>query len=222
MLTQMIMVRALERATPELDRVKATGVVKGMEAAIQKALHAELGSDALREKKLSNYGGVPEIAGNKSGVIDIVYPGKKLYRAIELKVVRLPRIKNGAANALYDLGQMTVDYARTQRASKLEGGELVALLHGPITEALPEGELARAFHHHMFIDYETSRRFGELRPDHLENLEDQKRVQRVRQIKAAKHLGWDRPFVRKNAHATVAKVGNYALISIPIVPIGRR
>lgn len=222
MLTYDSLSHALESAVHELNEFRSKGVAKGMGDVIQRALHEELGPESLREAKLSLYGGVPAIASSKDGWIDLVYPGDKLMRAVELKVVRMPRAKTGVRSALYDLGQMTLDYARIQRAKKLEGGNLVALLYGPIVEALSEKELARAFHNQMFIDYETSRRFADLRVDEIAELDEPGRKQRQAQIRVIRRLAWNRPFLAKESDAIVAKFAGYALISIPIVPIGRR
>ena len=224
---------ALATATPALDEIVDRGESRGMERAIQLGLLAELqrkhGEAAQEEKQLKDYGGTSLIHDVENPRIDIVYPGKtivrgkKLDRVVELKVVQLPRLKRGSPmQSLYDWGQMTADYARTQRAKGLEGGELVALLYGPGIEALAESDIERAFHNHLFVDYETARRFGELAPDRLDCESKEMREQRKMQKRAGKALGWDRPYLASKANAKVAKLGRYAVISIPIPGPSRR
>ncbi|USJ00819.1 hypothetical protein MUG10_00715 [Xanthomonas prunicola] len=111
---------------------------------------------------------------------------------------------------------MTADYARTQRAKGLGGGELVALLYGPGIEGLPASHVARTFHNHMFVDYETSRRYGELMREEIVGEIEEMQIQRRRQKKAGRALGWDRPYLAEQSKATAVKEGKYALISLPI------
>ncbi|MBB5879664.1 hypothetical protein GGR74_000812 [Xanthomonas arboricola] len=233
MLTTEDLKNALATAIPALDEIVGRGAALGLEREIQLSLLAELqkthGEAAQKEKWLKDYGGTSVIHDVSNPRIDIVYPGKtlvrgkKLARVVELKVLRLPRLKRGSPmQALYDWGQMTADYARTQRAKDLEGGELVALLYGPGIEALAESDIERAFHNHLFLDYETARRFGELDPDYMASESKEKQEQRKLQKKAGKELGWDRPYLAREANAKVVKVGRYAVISIPIPSSSQR
>jgi hypothetical protein len=58
---------------------------------------------------------------------------------IELKVLAFPRVGATPSNALYDVGQLASDYWRLQNAKKLQSGELLLLLHGPLVPALASG-----------------------------------------------------------------------------------
>ncbi|MEA9705251.1 hypothetical protein [Xanthomonas campestris] len=216
MTSKKTLLKALENATPALDRVRATGKVQGLERAIQDGLFETFGPDALQEQSLAKFGGIPAFPGPKNGRIDIVYPGEKLHRGVELKAVKLPRDKSAPSNALYDIGQLTVDYARISLAEKLEGGELVVLVYGPFVEALEEDALLRELHNHFFLDYETSRRFGQLHPDYLKEEPSDHLEQRIHQITVIKALGWNVPYTRGANRATLAKLGSYALVSFPI------
>lgn len=216
MLTHDLLSKAIKTATPGLDEVRSKDLAKGLEKEIQlgilKELKKKFGDEAMKEKWLHDYRGETVLFDTVKSRIDIVYPGKTASRVVEIKVVRLPRLKVGQ---LYDWGQMTADYAHTRMAKGLEGGELVALLYGPIVEALEEPDLARAFHNHMFIDYESSMRGGDLDPERAgEGAEAYQKMRKI-QKKAGKQLGWDRPY-RRGDKATVAKVGRYAIVSIPI------
>ncbi|MEB2122848.1 hypothetical protein VDS34_06040 [Xanthomonas campestris pv. campestris] len=221
MLTSNDLKSALAFAIPKLDEIVSTGAAFGMERVIQLSLLAELekqhGKQALIEQKLKKYQGKSVIWDVEDPRIDIVYPSPRGPRVVELKVVRLPRLKRGSPKqALYDWGQMTADYARTVRTKALFGGELVALLYGPGIEALPAAHIARAFHNHMFLDYETARLYGELKPQEISGEIEEKQEQRRLQKKAGKALGWDRPYLAKRSNATAVKDGKYALISLPI------
>lgn len=200
--------RALQRCA---DRLEGRDGSQGTEHIVRDAISAEV-RGAEKERLLSEYGGVaPD--GAQRARIDIVAGS----HGIELKAVRMPRSTNGSPNgSLYDLGQIANDYLKLASAKKLESGELLIFLYGPLVEDIGRASLYREFHNRMFVDYSTSRLYGELRAQAIEDCEVAwKRPMRKLQLKAIREMGFDKPCGDSKRGLTVQH-GSFALLSIPL------
>lgn len=199
---------ALKKCAPELEiHVGA----KGLEGIIHKALLAQLDDPSKRkEVRLSSVGG--RLARSEGdGRVDIVCAE----HGIELKAVRLPRLKVSTFYSLYDLGQLSSDYWRLRGATGLRSGELIVLLYGPLVADLPnEAAVYREFHNRMYIDFATSRMFGELSPAWLAKEPIQTQLLRKRQTQAIKQIGFHKPC--ETAARRTVREGNFALVSIDV------
>lgn len=155
--------RALKQALKSDHRTIAKmahdGQLQGLEKRCADAFCAALPTGASqREVDLRDVGGRQLIAGKTRGILDcLITAGPS---GIEFKTMRLPRAKGvGQAGALYDIGQLTADYARLADAKKLQGGWVVAFLYGPqVNAAASDGELYRMVHNQLFVDAEIARR----------------------------------------------------------------
>jgi len=180
---------------------------QGAERIVQESLATLLGNESELEVPLQQIG-ARQISDSDSGRLDLLYNN----HGIELKVIQMPRIKNTASNALYDIGQISGDYWRLQNADNLASGELVILLTGILVQAYDRPvELLREFHNRMFVDFNTSMLYGEL-------FEESVRVSRSRQISAIYQMGFDKPYSNALGKKLVLhdKHDNLALLSIPV------
>lgn len=199
---------ALKKCASELEMHVGA---KGLEGIIHKALLAQLADPTKRkEVRLSSVGG--QLARSEGdGRVDIVCAE----HGIELKAVRLPRHKMSTFYSLYDLGQLASDYWRLRGATGLRSGELVVLLYGPLVADLPnEAAVYREFHNRMYVDFATSRQFGELSPAWLAEETDQMQLLRKRQTDAIRQIGFHKPCGAPQ-YKTVRE-GNFALVSIDV------
>ena len=191
--------QALAECVANLDSSKSP---RGMEGLIQLSISKALPGSRM-EVPLSEIGAV-SVNGNASGRIDIVHET----HGIELKVVRMPRIGSSGSNALYDVGQLTADYWRLWKAKGLTSGELLILVYGPlIPELKTVAPICRELHNRLYVDFQTSKQFFELR-------EQCREEGRIRQISAAKEMGVNRPCRKPIWKAHV--IGKFALVSVPV------
>lgn len=195
---------ALDNCLKELDQV---GGARGMERVIQRSILNEL-PVARQEVPLHDVGAI-RFDGEDTGRMDIVVGRNPGQHGVEIKVVRLPRLRAVPANALYDVGQLTADYWRISNATELRSGELLILLYGPMVLDLKSGAaICRELHNRLYVDFQTSLQFAELR-------EQGGLDGRVRQMAVAEVMGIDRPCERSTWTSYVK--GNYALVSVPVV-----
>lgn len=193
--------KALSKAKIELHKLKSPN---GFEAVIQKHLTAAIGNLAKREVPLLKIG-ASQVWGDKKGRLDILYNDY----GIEIKVVRIPRMGAVPSNALYDIGQISSDYWRIQNAHQLKGGELCILLYGCLVSELRKpAAILREFHNRMFVDFNTSLQYGELK-------NQSKSEQRRKQIVAIKEIGFHAPYIEKAGKKIVVD-DEFAIIIIPI------
>lgn len=202
---------AIKNAGKEIERILRSGSLRGVEEIIRDKFF-----DALQVPEERKQKEVPlelvnsaQLWGGSHGRIDIIVER----HGIELKVVRLPRQKSGASQSLYDLGQLSSDYARLDRAKKLKSGELLILLYGPLVKDISGNvTLIREFHNRLFVDFCTSLKFGELKKPY-----DKK--WRKEQIKYIKKMHLDQPFNSKSTSMKIYRTesdSSLALVSIPI------
>lgn len=195
---------ALDNCLEGLDQVDGA---RGMEQVIQRSILNQL-PVARQEVPLHEVGAI-RFDGENTGWMDIVAGEAPGQHGIELKVVRLPRLRAVPSNALYDVGQLTADYWRISNATELHSGELLILLYGPMVPDLQSGAaICRELHNRLYVDFQTSLQFAELR-------EQRGLDGRVRQMAVAEVMGVDRPCERSTWTSYVN--GNYALVSIPVV-----
>jgi hypothetical protein len=207
-LKRSVYVEALQQCAGKL---RGRDGAQGTEHIVRDAVAAQL-RGAQVERPLSLYGGVaPD--GALRARIDIVAET----HGIELKAVRMPRSANNSPNSsLYDLGQLANDYLKLESAKKLESGELLILLYGTLVEGIGQAGLYREFHNRMFVDYATSRQFGELRKVAIsECAEDWKQKMRKAQLKAIRKMELDKP-CSDARRCWVYQHGEFALVSIPV------
>lgn len=207
-----IYLAALRGAGEELAALFATSRPGGAETIIGDALFGLLPVGDADKRQ-----GVPlesvdssQLGGGEGGRIDIVAAG----HGIEFKTVRLPRLEASVAQALYDLGPLSLDYARLENAGKLTSGELLILLHGPLAADLAGNvSLLREFHNRLFVDFRTSRKFGQLKKPH-------DRKWREQQIEVIKSMGLDQPFLKDATKMKLYRLefdSPLALVSIPVL-----
>src|SRR5690554_2956865 len=116
---------ALDNCLEELDQV---GGARGMERVIQRSILSKL-PVARQEVPLHDVGAI-RFDGEDTGRMDIVVGRNPGQHGVEIKVVRLPRLRAVPANAWDDVGQLTTDYYRISNATELRSGELLILLYG--------------------------------------------------------------------------------------------
>ncbi|MDK9718533.1 MAG: hypothetical protein OEL57_11605 [Trichlorobacter sp.] len=190
-----------------LSKISKTfqGEFIGLEALLHSCLSNELPKDKVKhEVKLADIGAC-QICGDDDGRLDILYNNY----GIELKVVKFPRPNAVISKALYDIGQLSSDYWRIKHAKKLEGGELCILLAGCLVAELANPTaILREFHNRMFVDYMTSKSFGELKTQHTKKRENQ--------IRAIEDMGFHEPYNFKKGKKIVFDK-DLALVIIPVV-----
>lgn len=190
---------ALTNAIGGLRKSKA----RGMEGIIQKEIERVL-PGFKHEHSLEKIGATRVDNGTR-GRLDVLWGG----HAIEIKVVRMPRLGANPNRALYDIGQISADHWRLSNARKITSAEIIVLLYGPLVEDLRAPiAVYREFHNRMFVDYQNSMEYGELKREKGE-------MGRRRQLKSIREMGFDRPCGTKKASAAVV-VGEFALVSIMV------
>lgn len=115
--------------------------------------------------------------------------------AIEFKVCEFPRTKRTSpSGALYDVGQLSWDYGDL-KAYGLDSAYCIVVLHGALAEIqhAKAFDVARLFHNSMFIDFQTSKLWGELRPKGLS-------AQRKQQIATIQEMGFGRPYYKPDTN----------------------
>ena len=188
---------ALENCTDELSKSR----VSGMERIIRDSVKREL-PGAITEVPLTQIGAKRLWPGTR-GRVDILSDT----HAVELKVIRMPRLKATPSNALYDIGQLSADYWTLRNAQSIASAELIVLLYGELISALSSpGAVYREFHNRMFVDFTTSMATGELKKE--------KNDQRREQIKEIRTMGFDKPCDKIGRPVVVH--GEFALVAIKV------
>ena len=202
MLTKIQLKDTLKKSAVKINAL--TGQ-KGAEPIVQECLAKLLGKESKLEVPLEQIS-AKQAWDSDSGRLDLLF--KK--HGIELKVIQMPRIKNTASNALYDIGQISSDYWRLQNADNLNSGELVILLIGILVQAYDSpGQLLREFHNRMFVDFYTSMLHGELSEESI-------LISRSRQISSIYQMGFDKPYSNALGKKLVLH-DDLALVSIPVI-----
>jgi hypothetical protein len=175
------------------------------EKYLQSAVLSHLPATARREVLISELG-MEQAWGGNNGKLDVLIG----LHGIELKVLLFPRPNSTPSRALYDIGQISSDYSRLATSSKLISSELILLLYGPLVGAIGSPQAVnREFQNRMFVDLETSKRYGEL-------LSETNTVQRLRQLQSITKMGLDIPHGPTSPTRRVFVDGDFALISIPV------
>lgn len=139
--------QALRAEQRSIAKMLKDGQLQGLEKRCADAFCAALPKGtSRREVDLNEVGGRQLFADKKRGSLDCLLEASRL--GIEFKTMRLPRVKGmGQAGALYDVGQLTADYARLADATNLNGAWVIAFLYGPgVAAASSDGELYRMVH----------------------------------------------------------------------------
>lgn len=161
-----------------------------------------------RERPLEKIGGHQVVGDRSRGRVDIVVEDNNSnFHAIELKIVQLPREKNlNPKQSLYDIGQITSDFARLSEANELSSYDCVIVMHGGYLNVYRTPDsVYREFHNRMFVDVETSKLAGEFKTE---------RKKRKKQLEAVKTLGFDHPFIQKTKFVRVITVEGLGLVTI--------
>jgi hypothetical protein len=111
---------------------------------------------------------------------------------------------------LYDLGQIGSDYARLAGATALRSGWCLILVFGPlVADAASASGVLRHFCNLLFVDYEISRRFGEIAEDP---------IAKQWTMEAAAQMKLDQPFAgRSGADFCVrTQTGDLGLIGLSV------
>lgn len=175
---------------------------QGMERIIQIAIARQI-PEARLEVPLKEVG-IKQAWGEENGRVDIVTG----MHGIELKVVRMPRLRATPSTALYDIGQLSSDYWRLSAAKRLMSGELIVLLYGALVRELrSKNAIYREFHNRMYVDYITSVSFGELKSQSSE-------LRRKRQVAAIKAMGFDKPCAHRQHKVFTSD--EFAMVSIDV------
>ena len=205
--------RVLISIQNDLNEFDKKGILKGMEALLQKAVHKSI-PGSRREVDLKEMGAVAVNDGIR-GKIDIVSDT----HGIELKVIEFPRIKN-VTLPLYDIGQISGDYWRLKNAGMLKSFEIIILLHGDLVKILKTPkQIHREFHNRMFVDYSTAMEAKDSKG--FTNVNSKYLQTRKRQLKIIKELEFNIPFsgnIPKTIETITTVVeGDYALLSIKVL-----
>ncbi|WP_374032881.1 hypothetical protein [Bdellovibrio bacteriovorus] len=155
-----------------------------------------------KEYKVSNL-----TAERKLALLDAVVDNKHV---IEFKVVRLPRLIRLSANdALYDLGQILSDIARSHQSKAFASVTSYILLHGGLIADMPsERHIERELHNRLYIDFQTSLLYGEFGREST--------TARKIQIRMAKELNLHLPYSKKRSQIKVYRLGDLAIALIRV------
>jgi hypothetical protein len=198
------MKHALENCVNKLSKSKPNGMEAIIRDSVKDALPGAITEVPLRQI------GAERLEQERRGRVDILSAD----HAIELKVIRMPRLKATPSNALYDVGQLSWDYWTLREAKKISSAELVILLYGELISALSRPKAVyREFHNRMFVDFTSSLLDGELK-------KEQGKDNRVMQIDEIKAMGFDKPCDKVNRPVVVH--GAFALVSIEVRRTGRQ
>jgi hypothetical protein len=201
------MKHALENCVNKLSKSKPNGMEAIIRDSVKDALPGAITEVPLRQI------GAERLEQERRGRVDILSAD----HAIELKVIRMPRLKATPGNALYDVGQLSWDYWTLREAKKISSAELIILLYGELISALSRPSprpkaVYREFHNRMFVDFTSSLLDGELK-------KEQGMSNRRKQIDAIKAMGFDKPCDKVSRPVVVH--GAFALVSIEVDRTGR-
>ncbi len=160
-----------------IKSVERRGRTSGIELVFSRAFESQFSNaEYKRGVPLKKVGARQFCPDTKRGFIDCYFQAAKT--AFEFKAVRLP--PSAPQNALFDIGQLSTDYLRLSRASRLCQGYVVIFVYGPLLPASSLSRLYQLFHNQMFVDFTIASDRGDLKP-----------LKRKAQRKAFRELGWN-------------------------------
>lgn len=200
--------RALHAAVPALERRLKKPGMQGVESILRDSLARALGERAKTEVAYATLGvkGSRWHASNTTK-LDILVDSSV---GVELKVVAFPRTTSVHPNGCFwDIGQISGDVLRLQDATKLSRRQIAVLLVGPLVRALrTPGAIRRELHNRFFVDFSTSKSFGEL---HSQLKDHPRKPQRKAQVDVLKHLGVTAPYSKDKRQGEVVVQDGFAL-----------
>lgn len=183
------------------------GRYTGIESEFEKALLRELGIQRNVRVTCRAIGSRNYFPGRSAGTVDLVLDEATGRVAFEFKAVRMPRKK---ADCCFDVSQLTSDYLRLARATKIDAGWIIAFVYGPlVVDSTNDRDLLTLFRNQMFVETRLS----------LESKRLQESCGRLH-VQAARKMGWDNPLERALLtdveFAVLVKMGDHALGAVCI------
>lgn len=169
-----------------------------IEKPFQKLLFKEFNKcypkSVRREVSLNELKGKSQDFTRPSGYVDFVIHRNT---GIEVKVILLPKHPSRSANAIYDLGQITMDMMRLKSAKEIRTKYLIWVLRGVELRSYDTPlRLKRHLHNRLFVDYiDNVKKNGKFNRSTAQSTE--LKVEGRRQAIEAKKLGLDTTFSKR-------------------------